>query len=386
MKALVYQNLVDAEEDLVALIVTAAGEVRDNAHDVQRSLVRRMELCRQGNSGHFEHILSLQFQSVVSLSKSAAVPTHHVQSNATANPSKYLKTYFHENALTNFLVIKTSHRCLIDLRTRSQTPGVLRMSSEHANSEGIPNQAQETNKPMILNGPTSRNREGSEGERGGQAIGPPLPIHRSGNLRSKYRRAVRLKCCKKVKRQKLPSICVEGKPRRKTEAGNLSQPGFEPGPALFTMRQDNRYSRAVDSCIPKFNMIKKRNPDRKQTKEIVELLSGNPAGGLPSDLPRLREHPSDTRGTLPAEIHQLDEVYGENVLSRKQTFWREILDHPPYSSDLPQSFPSLRTVIAAVADMLTKELELHQTLSRIANISKSRNWIVRSDKLGASTY
>ncbi|KAJ4428602.1 hypothetical protein ANN_24646 [Periplaneta americana] len=30
------------------------------------------------------------------------------------------------------------------------------------NSEGIPNQALETNKPMILNGPTSRNREGSD--------------------------------------------------------------------------------------------------------------------------------------------------------------------------------------------------------------------------------
>ncbi|KAJ4441653.1 hypothetical protein ANN_11511 [Periplaneta americana] len=30
------------------------------------------------------------------------------------------------------------------------------------NSEGIPNQAPETNKPMILNGPTSRNREGSD--------------------------------------------------------------------------------------------------------------------------------------------------------------------------------------------------------------------------------
>ncbi|KAJ4447460.1 hypothetical protein ANN_09467 [Periplaneta americana] len=29
-------------------------------------------------------------------------------------------------------------------------------------SEGIPNQAAETNKPMILNGPTSRNREGSD--------------------------------------------------------------------------------------------------------------------------------------------------------------------------------------------------------------------------------
>ena len=29
-------------------------------------------------------------------------------------------------------------------------------------SEGIPNQAPETNKPMILNGTTSRNREGSD--------------------------------------------------------------------------------------------------------------------------------------------------------------------------------------------------------------------------------
>ncbi|KAJ4432412.1 hypothetical protein ANN_21031 [Periplaneta americana] len=29
-------------------------------------------------------------------------------------------------------------------------------------SEGIPNQAPETNKPMVLNGPTSRNREGSD--------------------------------------------------------------------------------------------------------------------------------------------------------------------------------------------------------------------------------
>ncbi|KAJ4445914.1 hypothetical protein ANN_12600 [Periplaneta americana] len=29
-------------------------------------------------------------------------------------------------------------------------------------SQGIPNQAPETNKPMILNGPTSRNREGSD--------------------------------------------------------------------------------------------------------------------------------------------------------------------------------------------------------------------------------
>ncbi|KAJ4449622.1 hypothetical protein ANN_01025 [Periplaneta americana] len=38
------------------------------------------------------------------------------------------------------------------------------MSSEHATIrfQGIPNQAPDTNKPMILNGPTSRNREGSD--------------------------------------------------------------------------------------------------------------------------------------------------------------------------------------------------------------------------------
>ncbi|KAJ4449618.1 hypothetical protein ANN_01021 [Periplaneta americana] len=71
-------------------------------------------------------------------------------------------------------------------------------------SEGIPNQAPETNKPMILNGPTSRNREGShqvsvEAKQLGHLY---LSIDRSGNLRSKYRPAVRLKCagapsCKK---------------------------------------------------------------------------------------------------------------------------------------------------------------------------------------------
>ncbi|KAJ4426373.1 hypothetical protein ANN_27187 [Periplaneta americana] len=59
---------------------------------------------------------------------------------------------------------QTSHRCLIDLRTRSQTPGVLRMSSEHATIRfrRDSKSGTETNKPMILNGPTSRNREGSD--------------------------------------------------------------------------------------------------------------------------------------------------------------------------------------------------------------------------------
>ncbi|KAJ4433405.1 hypothetical protein ANN_15664 [Periplaneta americana] len=74
-------------------------------------------------------------------------------------------TFYRDDFLAEiYKNIKTSHRCLIDLRTRSQTPGVLRMSSEHATIRfgRIPNQAPETNKPMILNGPTSRNREGSD--------------------------------------------------------------------------------------------------------------------------------------------------------------------------------------------------------------------------------
>ncbi|KAJ4426927.1 hypothetical protein ANN_26726 [Periplaneta americana] len=63
MKALLYQNSVDTEEDLAAQI--AAGVVRDNAHDLQWSLIRRMILCRQGNGGHFEQLLrSLRGQKI----------------------------------------------------------------------------------------------------------------------------------------------------------------------------------------------------------------------------------------------------------------------------------------------------------------------------------
>ncbi|KAJ4449839.1 hypothetical protein ANN_01245 [Periplaneta americana] len=40
-------------------------------------------------------------------------------------------------------------------------------------SEGIPNQAPETNKPIILNGPTSRNREGSDQEIFDPSTGEP---------------------------------------------------------------------------------------------------------------------------------------------------------------------------------------------------------------------
>ncbi|KAJ4446394.1 hypothetical protein ANN_13090 [Periplaneta americana] len=50
-------------------------------------------------------------------------------------------------------------------------------------SEGIPNQAPETNKPMILNGPTSRNREGSDQDRDENIINQSTPPeHRLFNI------------------------------------------------------------------------------------------------------------------------------------------------------------------------------------------------------------
>jgi hypothetical protein len=54
----------------------------------------------------------------------------------------------------------------------------------------FPHHPLETNRPTILNGLTSRN----PGERGGQAVGPPVSIHRPGSFRFRYLRATRLKC------------------------------------------------------------------------------------------------------------------------------------------------------------------------------------------------
>ncbi|KAJ4437888.1 hypothetical protein ANN_13827 [Periplaneta americana] len=49
-----------------------------------------------------------------------------------------------------------------------------------------------------------------------------------------------------VQHRKLPSICWEGKPRIKPQPGNLSRPGFEPGPPGFAARRADRYSTGVD--------------------------------------------------------------------------------------------------------------------------------------------
>ncbi|KAJ4437934.1 hypothetical protein ANN_13873 [Periplaneta americana] len=62
-----------------------------------------------------------------------------------------------------------------NLRTRSQLQEycVCPQNMPQFDSEGIPNQAPETNKPMILNGPTSRNREGSDQETFDLSTGEP---------------------------------------------------------------------------------------------------------------------------------------------------------------------------------------------------------------------
>ncbi|KAJ4430113.1 hypothetical protein ANN_22323 [Periplaneta americana] len=55
-----------------------------------------------------------------------------------------------------------------------------------------------------------------------------------------------------VQHRKLPSICsywVEGKSRKKPQRGNLSRPGFEPGPPGFAARPADRYSTSVDCLI-----------------------------------------------------------------------------------------------------------------------------------------
>ena len=61
MKEKIYATPVPNEEELVARIVAAAGEVRDKANevfpDVRRSIVRRAELCIRENGGHFEQFL-----------------------------------------------------------------------------------------------------------------------------------------------------------------------------------------------------------------------------------------------------------------------------------------------------------------------------------------
>ena len=61
MKSLVYETPVDTEQDLVARIIAAAGDIRDNANTifprVRQSVQTRCRLCIERNGGHFEQLL-----------------------------------------------------------------------------------------------------------------------------------------------------------------------------------------------------------------------------------------------------------------------------------------------------------------------------------------
>lgn len=60
MKSLVYETPVETEEDLIARIAVAAGDISDNPRmiaSVHRSLENRCRLCIDQNGRHFEHLL-----------------------------------------------------------------------------------------------------------------------------------------------------------------------------------------------------------------------------------------------------------------------------------------------------------------------------------------
>jgi hypothetical protein len=83
----------------------------------------------------------------------------------------------------------------------------------------FPHHPLETNTPTILNGPTQKSSRFKSGERGGHAIGLPLPIHQPGNFRVRYLRATRLKCAG------APS-CMKCSSRRMISGTSAKKSGF----------------------------------------------------------------------------------------------------------------------------------------------------------------
>lgn len=60
MKNLVYETVVDSEQDLIGRIVAAAGKIKDEPQilqRVQRSFLNRCRLCLEQNGRNFEHLL-----------------------------------------------------------------------------------------------------------------------------------------------------------------------------------------------------------------------------------------------------------------------------------------------------------------------------------------
>lgn len=60
LKSMVYETRVASEEKLIARIIAAAGEMKDDSNvfaRVRRSLIRRCRLCKDQGGRHFEHLL-----------------------------------------------------------------------------------------------------------------------------------------------------------------------------------------------------------------------------------------------------------------------------------------------------------------------------------------
>jgi hypothetical protein len=86
--------------------------------------------------------------------------------------------------------IRASAWCLIATRRRSQIPATIRFRRVSTSSTGdkCTNEFKWPHK--------KKSSVYKSGERGGQAIGPPLPIHWPGNFRFRYLRTMRLKCAR----------------------------------------------------------------------------------------------------------------------------------------------------------------------------------------------
>ncbi|KAJ4447219.1 hypothetical protein ANN_09221 [Periplaneta americana] len=168
--------------------------------------------------------------------------------------------------MSTFCLNTDLNRCIIDLRTRSQTPGILRMSSEHATIrfEGIPNQAPETNKPMILNGPTSRNREGWLLKR----------------LRAELLQTI---CC--APNRSWPSVIVQ---QDNTRQHFQSQKGADGRHTLLSIPDGRLLRHRMQTLIPRRLKWAGHVARMGESKIAYRVLVGRPEGKRPLGRPRRR--------------------------------------------------------------------------------------------------
>ncbi|KAJ4427630.1 hypothetical protein ANN_25278 [Periplaneta americana] len=165
LKSLVYSSPVPNMESLRNRIVADCEEIRNTPgiwDRVRRAMRHRYEACIQAGEFNEDSIVGATDNKKTAnhntlLPSSVVVITEDVQ-----NVHLLLEYRPH---------IDVSLTCEYDPKLQEYC--VCPQNMPQFDSEGIPNQAPETNKPMILNGPTCRNREGSDQETFDPSTGEP---------------------------------------------------------------------------------------------------------------------------------------------------------------------------------------------------------------------